>query len=256
MTDRLSGRTALVTGSTSGIGRAIAEAFAAEGAHVVVSGRRTALGEAVVAGIRERGGSAVFVPADLDDSAAKVAEFADAATTAVGGRIDILVNNAAQLVGAMPTAETGEDLIDKALAVNVKAPLLLTGALVPAMIARGGGVVVNIGSISGTTGLAGGALYGATKAAMHSLTKSWAAEFGRRGVRVNTVAPGPTETEWNEQHRDMLNQLVAGVPSGRTSRADEVAAAAVFLASDDASHVHGTTIAVDGGMAVSLRSNT
>jgi NAD(P)-dependent dehydrogenase (short-subunit alcohol dehydrogenase family) len=248
-------RTALVTGSTSGIGRAIAEAFAAEGAHVVVSGRRAELGEAVVTGIRERGGSAEFVRADLSAGAETVSEFVNAATTAAGGRVDILVNNAAQLVPATATVDTTEAMIDKALAVNVKAPLLVTAALVPAMLEQGSGVVINIGSINGTTGMAGAALYGATKAAMHSLTKSWASEFARRGVRVNTVAPGPTETEWNEDHRDIIDKLVAEVPSGRMSRAGEVAAVAVFLASDEASHVHGTTVAVDGGMAVSHRSN-
>jgi len=256
MTQRLSGRTALVTGSTSGIGRAIAEAFAAEGAHVVVSGRRAGLGAEVVDGIKQRGGSAAFVEADLSGGAEKVAEFARAASAAAGGKVDILVNNAAQLVPATATMDTTEAIIDQSLEVNVKAPLLVTAALVPAMIAGGGGAVINIGSINGTTGMAGAALYGATKAALHSLTKSWAAEFGRQGVRVNTVAPGPTETEWNAQHRDLLALLVAGVPSGRTSRAAEVAAAVVFLASDEASHVHGTTIAVDGGMAAALRSNT
>jgi NAD(P)-dependent dehydrogenase (short-subunit alcohol dehydrogenase family) len=223
---------------------------------VVVSGRRAGLGAEVVDGIKQRGGSAAFVEADLSGGAEMVAEFARAASAAAGGKVDILVNNAAQLVPATATMDTTEAIIDQSLEVNVKAPLLVTAALVPAMIAGGGGAVINIGSINGTTGMAGAALYGATKAALHSLTKSWAAEFGRQGVRVNTVAPGPTETEWNAQHRDLLALLVAGVPSGRISRAAEVAAAAVFLASDEASHVHGATIAVDGGMAAALRSNT
>jgi NAD(P)-dependent dehydrogenase (short-subunit alcohol dehydrogenase family) len=248
---RLEGRTALVTGSTSGIGRAIAIAFAAEGARVIVTGRRVENGEKVVAEIQERGGDARFVASDLSDGAG-VSALAVAATEAAGGRIDVLVNNAAALVGGSATVDTPESLIDTVLDTNIKAPLLLTAALVPAMIANGGGAVVNVGSINGTTGMNGAALYGASKAALHSLTKSWAAEWAGQGVRVNTVAPGPTETEWNEQHRDLIGRIVAGTPSGRLSRAAEVAAVAVFLAGDEASHVHGATIPVDGGMGATF----
>jgi NAD(P)-dependent dehydrogenase (short-subunit alcohol dehydrogenase family) len=249
MTKSLTGRTALVTGSTSGIGRAIAIRFAAEGAHVIVTGRRAPAGEKVVAEIGEAGGAATFVAGDLSDGAG-VTALASAATVAAGGHIDILVNNAAALVGGSATVDTGEELIDRVLDTNVKAPLLLTAALVPAMLDRGAGVVVNVGSINGLIGMSGSALYSASKSALHSMTKAWAAEWGRRGVRVNTVAPGPTETEWNEQHREHLRPIVDSVPSGRMSRLDEVAAVAVFLAGDESSHVNGATIPVDGGMSV------
>jgi NAD(P)-dependent dehydrogenase (short-subunit alcohol dehydrogenase family) len=248
MAGRLAGRTALVTGSTSGIGRVIATAYAAEGARVLVTGRRVAEGEKVVAEIAESGGDALFVPADLGDGDG-VTALADAATRAADGAVDILVNNAAALVGGRPTVDTDEALIDTVLATNVKAPLLLAAKLVPAMLARGRGAIVNVGSINGTIGMSGAALYGASKAALHSLTASWAAEWGRLGVRVNAVAPGPTETEWNLARLDHLRRLVATAPSGRLSRGEEVAAVAVFLASDEAAHVHGAIVPVDGGMA-------
>jgi NAD(P)-dependent dehydrogenase (short-subunit alcohol dehydrogenase family) len=117
------------------------------------------------------------------------------------------------------------------------------------MLAYGSGVIVNVGSINGVTGMNGAALYGASKAALHSLTKSWAAEWGRFGIRVNTVAPGPTATELNTAAAEQLAPMIASVPSGRLSEPSEVAAVVSFLASDEASHVHGATIAVDGGMA-------
>jgi NAD(P)-dependent dehydrogenase (short-subunit alcohol dehydrogenase family) len=153
-----------------------------------------------------------------------------------------LVNNAATL---MPQAT--EEAIDRAFAVSVKAPILLTNAVVPGMIERGGGAVVNIGSINGVIGMAGAAVYGATKAALHSLTKSWSADWGPSGVRVNTVAPGPTVTEKAARVRERVDGLVADIPSRRPSTVEEVAAAVVFLASDDAANIHGSTLMVDGG---------
>jgi len=194
MAARLQDRIALVTGSTDGIGVAIARTLAAEGAHVIVTGRDEVRGGKVAAGIAESGGTATFVRADLGDGAG-VRDLADAVLMIAGGSPDILVNNAAMLIAPGPTAEVGEQTVDAALAVNVKAAILLTGLLAPGMAARGHGAIVNIGSINGLSGMAGSALYSATKAAMHSLTKSWADEYGPAGVRVNTVAPGPTATE-------------------------------------------------------------
>jgi NAD(P)-dependent dehydrogenase (short-subunit alcohol dehydrogenase family) len=249
MTARLQGQTALVTGSTDGIGAGIARALADEGAFVVVSGRSAAKGEKVVAEIAERGGAAAFVGADLAGGAAAARALADAARAAAGGPIDLLVNNAAMLIAPGPTAEIGEELIDGALAVNVKSVILLTGLIAPGMAARGGGAIVNVGSINGLVGMAGSALYSATKTAIHSLTKSWAAEYGPSGVRVNTVAPGPTMTERNEAFADHIAPLIARLPSRRMSSLDEVAKAVVFLASDDASNIHGATLSVDGGFS-------
>jgi NAD(P)-dependent dehydrogenase (short-subunit alcohol dehydrogenase family) len=131
--------------------------------------------------------------------------------------------------------------------VSVRSVFLLTGLLVPPMAVRGHGAVVNLGSISGMRGMAHSALYSMTKAAVHSLTASWAAEYGPHGVRVNTVAPGPTLTEKVAAMEEHLAPIIAGMPSRRAGTPAEVAAAVVFLASDGASQVHGATLTVDGG---------
>ena len=246
---RLAGRTALVTGSTGGLGVAVASALAAEGAFVVVSGRDKARGDAVVADIRSAGGVAEFIAADLGAGEQEARRLAEQATLAAGGRMDVLVNNAATLLMPTPTAEISEEALQDAFAVNVFAPFLLTGALAPAMAERGEGAIVNIGSITGLRGGDGSAIYSATKAAVHSFTQSWAAEYGRFGVRVNAVAPGPIATERQEQFADHVAPVLARIPSRRMSTPAEVAAAVVFLASDDAANIHGAVLSVDGGWA-------
>jgi NAD(P)-dependent dehydrogenase (short-subunit alcohol dehydrogenase family) len=247
MTTRLTGRTALVTGSTDGIGVAIAQALAAEGAHVIVSGRKEEGGKRTVAAIEDAGGSATFVAADLGAGTSAIRKLAETA-----GRVDILVNNAAMLITPMPTEKVDEELIDAALSVNVKAAFLLTGMIAPRMAERGKGAIVNVGSINGLIGMAHSALYSATKATLHSLTKSWTQEYGPSGVRVNTVAPGPTLTERVANSglmQDRLAPMLETVPSRRASAPEEIAKAVVFLASDDASNIHGATLSVDGGLA-------
>jgi NAD(P)-dependent dehydrogenase (short-subunit alcohol dehydrogenase family) len=247
-TQRLDGRTALVTGSTGGLGVAIASALAAEGAFVIVSGRDKERGDAVVADIRSAGGTAEFVAADLGAGQEGVRRLAEQATAA-GGRIDILINNAAMLLMPTPTAEISDELLRDAFSVNVFAPFLLTGAVAPAMVQRGEGVIVNIGSITGLRGSAGSAIYSANKAAIHSFTQSWADEYGPFGVRVNAVAPGPIATERQEQFTDHVAPILARIPSRRMSTPAEVAKAVVFLASDAAANIHGTVLGVDGGWA-------
>jgi NAD(P)-dependent dehydrogenase (short-subunit alcohol dehydrogenase family) len=246
---RLAGRTALVTGSTGGLGVAIASALAAEGALVIVSGRDKARGDAVVADIRSAGGAAEFVAADLGAGEHEVRRLAEQATDTAGGRIDILVNNAAIFFMPTPTAEISEELLRDAVGVNVFAPFLLTGALAPAMVRRGAGAIVNIGSITGLRGSAGSAIYSATKAAIHSFTQSWADEYGPSGIRVNAVAPGPIATERQQEFADHVAPMLARIPSRRMSTPAEVTAAVVFLASDDAANIHGTVLGVDGGWA-------
>ncbi|WP_216897894.1 SDR family NAD(P)-dependent oxidoreductase [Nocardia alni] len=245
MAGRLEGKTALVTGATSNIGRAIAEAFAAQGAHVVVSGRSERRGVEVVDAIRSRGGRAEFVRADLDGSAQASSRLAAQATDALGGRIDILVNNAGIYPGTTTTT-TDESTFDEVYAVNVKAPYFLTAAIAPAMAAAGGGVIINLGSWIARLGIPSSALYSSTKGAMETLTRAWAAEFGPRGVRVNAISPGVVQEPISGEVRPgevMMN----GTPAGRMGRPEEIAHAAVYLAGDDSSFVHGIVLDVDGG---------
>jgi NAD(P)-dependent dehydrogenase (short-subunit alcohol dehydrogenase family) len=242
----LVGRRALVTGSTDGIGAGVARRLAEAGAAVMVTGRDAEKGAAVVDGIREGGGEAFYVAADLLDPGA-VAGLAEATVAALDGPLDILVNNAALLIAPAPTAEVPAELIDRAFAISVRAAFLLTGAVAPTMVERGEGSIVNLGSISGFGGSANSALYSATKATMHSLTKSWADEYGPSGVRVNAVAPGPTLTTKVAAMEEMLAPMIARFPSRRASLVEEVADAVLFLAGDRATNIHGAILPVDGG---------
>jgi NAD(P)-dependent dehydrogenase (short-subunit alcohol dehydrogenase family) len=245
MPQRLQGRHALITGSTSNIGRAIAEAYAAEGAHVVVSGRDERRGAEAVSAIRDSGGLADFVRADLDGTPEESRRLAAAA--AAHGRIDILVNNA----GIFPpttTATTDAATFDRVYAVNVKAPYFLTQAVAPAMIAAGGGVIVNLGSWVARLGIASSALYASTKGAMETLTRAWSAEFGPNGIRVNAVSPGVIRPPALDAGSAFPGEvLMDGTPAGRAGHPAAIAAAAVYLASDEAAFVHGTVLDVDGG---------
>ncbi len=248
MTTDLHGRTALVTGSTSGIGRATAVALAQRGAHVLVSGRDAARGAAIVDAITAAGGSAEFISADL--SAAQGAHSLAQAATSGGRTVDILVNNA----GIFPfaaTAETSDADLAAVYTTNVVAPFVLVGDLAPKMAERGHGVIIN--TISGAVAHPAGpgqALYGSSKAALDYLTRAWAAEFGPSGVRVNAVSPGPTRTEGTAPITDMMEQMAAGFAAGRSGTPEELAAVYAFLASDDAGFIYGAVVPVDGGMAI------
>ena len=247
MTHRLHDRTALVTGSTSNIGRAVAVQLASAGAHVIVSGRDDDRGHAVVASIRAAGGRADYVHAELDGGASTARALAQTATGLLGGRIDILVNNA----GIFPPASTltaDPEMFDRVYAVNVKAPFFLTQAVAPAMIANRAGVIVNLGSWVARLSVPVGALYASTKGAMETLTRAWAAEFGPHGIRVNAVSPGVVRDPAVYIDTDHpAAPMMAGTPAGRTGTPDEIAAAVLYLSSDEAAFIHGTVLDVDGG---------
>jgi NAD(P)-dependent dehydrogenase (short-subunit alcohol dehydrogenase family) len=241
---RLQGKTALVTGATSGIGAAIAQAFAREGAQVVMTGRSAQRGQAVALTIREAGGSAHFFVADL--TARKDIDHLITETHRAVGLIDILVNNA----GIFPMAETAqidEATFDAVIATNVKAPFYLTAAFAPQMAERGSGKIINITTVLAHKGFAGASLYGAMKAALTLLSRSWAAESGPGGVNVNAIAPHLVRTPGTEKHMERVDQVANILPARRSALPSEIAAAAVYLASSGANFVHGVTLPVDGG---------
>ncbi|HEY6624552.1 MAG TPA: SDR family oxidoreductase, partial [Acidimicrobiales bacterium] len=217
----LTGKKALVTGATSGIGKATALALAAAGATVAVSGRDKEKGRAVVDAIRAAGGSAVFVAADLVDADAAL-DLAARATEDLGRGVDILVN-AAGVFPFGPTDSHDEAGFDTVYALNVKAPWFLVAALAPSMAARGAGAILNVSTMVAQFGVDGTALYGSSKAALELLTKAWAAEFGPKGVRVNAISPGPTRTEGTAGMGEALDQLASLAPAGRPASPEEIA---------------------------------
>src|ERR1700751_5801794 len=237
--------TALITGGTSGIGRAVANKLAELGVHVLVVGRNKERGEKTISEIRSAGGQADFIASDLRD-ATSARDVAKRAIELGDGHVDILINNAG-IYPFGPTHETSEELFDRVYALNVKVPYFLVAELAPPVAKRGKGVIVNLSTMVADYGAPGMSLYGSSKAAINLLTKVWAAEYGPRGVRVNAVSPGPTRTEGTEAMGEALQQLAAQAPAGRPATADEIAEAIVVLATDRASFIHGVTLAVDGG---------
>jgi NAD(P)-dependent dehydrogenase (short-subunit alcohol dehydrogenase family) len=234
----LEGLSALVTGATSGIGRAAAEELGRQGAEILVHGRDPGRGAAVVSTIAAEGGKARFVAADLSD----LTQLDDLAGQA--GPVDVLVNNAG-FSWFGPTADLDAATFDRLFAANVRAPYFLVAALAPAMVARGSGSIINIASMAGQIGLAGAAAYGATKASLASMTRSWAAEFSPAGVRVNAIAAGPVLTAGAAP--DRIEALGATTLLSRAAQPGEIAKVIAFLAAPKSSYVTGAVIAADGG---------
>jgi NAD(P)-dependent dehydrogenase (short-subunit alcohol dehydrogenase family) len=206
----------------------------------VITGRSEERGREIVESLVAAGGRARFVRADLE-RAEDVQQLGEQIA-----HVDVLINNA----GAFPigaTHETNGELFDATYALNVKAPFLLAGGFAPRMAANGGGSIVNISTMVASFGMPGMALYGSTKAALELLTKTWAAEYGPNGVRVNAIAPGPTRTPGTEPMGAALDQIATTLPLGRPAAAEEIASAALFLGSDEASYINGAVLAVDGG---------
>ncbi|MDX3771979.1 MULTISPECIES: SDR family oxidoreductase [unclassified Streptomyces] len=232
---------ALITGGTSGIGLEAARLFIREGATVIISGRSAERGAKAVAHLPDGPGSVRFIAADLEDldSVRVLAEQA--------GPVDILVNNAS----AFPVAPTVEQSItgfQQMFDTNVRGTYFLTASLAPAMLSQGRGSIINVSTMAASMGVPGASGYSATKAALNSFTRTWAAEFSPSGVRVNSIAPGPTITEgvlveWG----DGVAELGKNLPLRRTAQPVEIAEAILFLASPRSSYVTGATLAVDGG---------
>lgn len=237
--------TALITGGTSGIGRATANKLAQLGFHVVVVGRNAERGTKTVDAIRAMGGEADFISSELRDGPSARA-VAKRALELGNGHVDVLINNAG-IYPFGPTHEMTEEQFDSVYSLNVKAPYFLVAELAPLMAQKGKGAIVNLSTMAADYGAPGMSLYGSSKAAINLLTKTWAAEYGPRGVRVNAVSPGPTRTEGTEAMGEGVEQLASQAPAGRPATADEIAEAIVFLATDRASFIYGAKLAVDGG---------
>jgi NAD(P)-dependent dehydrogenase (short-subunit alcohol dehydrogenase family) len=237
----LAGRTALVTGATAGIGRAVATRLAEQGAEVLVHGRDARRGAELVSAIAERGGRARFIAADLTDRGDVERLAAEA------GEVDILVNNAG-IYEFTSTPGTSADSFDRHLAINTRAPFQLVAALAPGMAKRGHGTIVNISSTAAGSVAPVGAVYGASKAALETLTRYWATEFGAAGIRVNGVSSGPVRTPGTEPllaaFPDSVNHVNA---RGRIGEPEEIADVVLFLVGERSSYVNGTVMAVHGG---------
>ncbi len=238
----------LVTGGTSGIGRATANAFAKAGAKVVVSGRREAEGAAVVAEIKAAGGEARYVRADVAIEA-DVKNLVEQ-TVAAYSRLDVAFNNAGiEWAGALTEAKEAE--YRQVFDINVWGVAASMKYEIPAMLKTGGGAIVNTSSIAGHVGMAGASIYIASKHAVEGLTKTAALEYAKQGIRVNAVAPAAIETDMIDRfvgkEGDQRNYLAALHPVGRMGKADEIASAVLFLCSDAASFITGDSLKVDGG---------
>jgi NAD(P)-dependent dehydrogenase (short-subunit alcohol dehydrogenase family) len=245
---RLDGRVAIVTGASRGIGEAIARALAEAGARVVASSRRQEAVDGVAASIRDAGGDAIGVAAHAG-RAADLARLVDACVERFG-RLDVVVNNAATNPVYGPLVDTGADVYDKIMDVNLRGPLELARSAHPHLVAAGGGAVVNISSIEGLTPSEGLGLYSVSKAALISLTRAMAREWGAAGIRVNAICPGLIRTRFSAalwQDDTVRESFLSRTPLHRVGTPDEVAALALFLASDAGSYCTGGVFTADGG---------
>lgn len=244
----LQGKGVLVTGATSGIGEAVALRLASQGADTVITGRDPEKGRAVLERVQKAGvGRCRFIAADLASAEGPLL-LAEQAEEWLGG-VDVLVNNAATGGAGHSTEITPEDW-DAIFAVNVRAPYLLSTAVMSRMSERRSGVVVNVTTSVAYRGWPGYSAYASSKAALDAMTRCWAATYGLWGVRVNTIAPGPvlTEASTRESKAEDIAEFCAGFGAGRYGTVDEVAAAVSFLVSDEAEYIHASTVHIDGGM--------
>jgi NAD(P)-dependent dehydrogenase (short-subunit alcohol dehydrogenase family) len=245
----LAGKTALVTGASRGIGRAIAVGYARAGADLAVAARTAEALAETVAEVEALGRKAFVVTADVTDRDAAQAMVRDA--IAALGHLDVVVNNAGGTSFMVPFTDVRFDGWQKVMRLNTESVVHVLQAAGPHLLERGSGSVVNVASVAGVGGAPMVTPYAASKAAVVSLTKSVAIEWASRGVRVNALCPGWTATDLNRalwENEDVSKAMTAGIPMGRWARPEEMVGAAVFLASDSASYVTGQVLLVDGGI--------
>ncbi|MBM3735789.1 MAG: SDR family oxidoreductase [Acidobacteria bacterium] len=244
----LEGRTAIVTGGGRGIGKAIAKRLAGAGANVVIASRKKEVLDATANELSGLGGRVHAFPCHV--GRADQLEALAAETERVFGPVDILVNNSATNIGQGPALQVTDEALVKTMEVNVLAAHRLIRRLVPGMIERQRGSVINIASIAGLRPQDGGLVYSFTKAGLLMMTRVWAVEFGRHNVRVNAICPGLIQTDFSAyfwQNEQYMAQLTASQPIPRVGQADEIGGMALYLASDDSSFVTGQAFVVDGG---------
>ncbi|MFN8163373.1 MAG: SDR family NAD(P)-dependent oxidoreductase [Solirubrobacterales bacterium] len=248
-TAKLEGRAALVTGAGSGIGRASAELFAKEGAEVVAVDVNADSARATADAIERAGGTAIAVPTDVADPAA--VEAMAAAAFERFGRVDVLMSNAGILDDYEPAAETSDEVWNRVLEVNLNGMFFTARALIPKMLEHGGGAIVNVASTAGLNGGNGGAAYTTSKHGVIGFTRQLCFDYARKGIRCNVICPGAVETGMTKEIFAAADaevmKAVESAPIGRWAQPEELAAAALFLASDDASFVNGAVYVVDGG---------
>lgn len=250
---RLKDKIALVTGATSGIGKAIVELFAHEGAKVAVAGTTIAKAKSVANAIIANGGNAFAVAGDISVKS-NVEQMYNGIIDHYG-QIDILVNNAGFHDKSMPSHLTDEALWDKVIDIDMKGTYLVTNAALQSMFARQSGVIVNIGSIAGLGAKYGGVAYTSAKHAMIGYTKRLAFDYGKKGIRTNIILPGIIETKFftenvTKEEETALRDYMQQLPAGRVGYPEDIAKAALFLASSDAEYMHGSSLVIDGGMVL------
>lgn len=247
----LTGKVALITGASKGIGEAIARFYAAYGAKVVINSRKQEDLDAVAKSIRDSGGECIGIAANAGD--AKACQDLIEKIVSLYGGLDILVNNAATNPTYGPLLKSEDWAFDKIMSVNVKAPFALANLAHPHMKQRGGGSVINISSIAGLTPDPGLGLYSVSKAALNMLTKVQAKEWGRDGIRVNSICPGLVKTKFSEglwSNEETLKRLVGRLPIARMGTVEEIAGLALYLASPISGYCTGAVFTADGGTVV------
>lgn len=251
MANRLSNKIAVVTGSGKGIGRAIAERFASEGARVVVCDIDAAAASSVAEGITATGGVAVGLQVDVSDKSS--VEALVAGSLKEFGRVDIVCNNAGVLDDFTPLGDVTDELWQRVIGINLTGAFMISRAFLPGMLQQGGGTFVNLASMAGLVAQAGGLAYTVSKHGVIGLTKQVSADYGPAGIRANAICPGAIETDLSRsflQNSPEVLAVVESVPAGRQGRPAEIADLALYLASDESSFVHGASMVIDGGWTI------